>query len=69
MPGAVCPNPVQTEITITYKLSQAEQVADLRFTNLLTGKVQVVVPIEYPVGSPASATRRLCNGLQTYYWP
>jgi hypothetical protein len=43
--GAAYPNPAQTEVTITCQLAQADQAAELRFTNLLTGKTALVVPV------------------------
>jgi hypothetical protein len=44
--GAAYPKPAQTEVIITCQLTQADQVAELRFTNLLTGKTALVVPVE-----------------------
>ena len=44
--GAAYPNPAQTEVTIICQLAQTGQAAELRFTNLLTGKVALVVPVE-----------------------
>ncbi|HET9506229.1 MAG TPA: hypothetical protein VFO93_22005 [Hymenobacter sp.] len=43
--GAAYPNPAQTEVTIACQLARAEQTAELRFTNLLTGQVLRVVPV------------------------
>jgi hypothetical protein len=59
--GAAYPNPAQTEVTITCQLAQADQVAELRFTNLLTGKVALVVLVE---GTGTERRQRVAlNGL------
>jgi hypothetical protein len=44
--GAAYPNPAQTEVTITCQLAKAGQAAELRFTNLLTGKTALIVSVE-----------------------
>ncbi len=44
--GAAYPNPAQTQVTINCQLARADQKAELRFTNLLTGKTALVVPVE-----------------------
>ncbi len=43
--GAAYPNPAQTEVILTCQLARADQAAELRFVNLLTGKTALVVPV------------------------
>jgi hypothetical protein len=54
--GAAYPNEAQMEVTITCQLAQASQAAELRFTNLLTGKTALVVPVE---GSTRERSQRV----------
>ncbi|RZL05140.1 MAG: hypothetical protein EOO62_19800 [Hymenobacter sp.] len=44
--GVAYPNPAQTEVTISCQLAQEDQQAELRFTNLFTGRVALLVPVE-----------------------
>lgn len=57
--GAAYPNPAQAEVSISCKLAQAEQVAELRFTNLLTGQLTLVVPV---AGTGTERSQRVALG-------
>lgn len=61
--GAAYPNPAQTEVIITCKLAQADQAAELRFINLLTGKIQLVVPVEGTGTGTGRSQRVALTGL------
>lgn len=44
--GVPYPNPTQGEATISYQLPKASATAELSFTNLLTGRVQMTLPLK-----------------------
>ena len=44
--GVAYPNPTQAEASITYQLPRAATTAEISFTNLLTGRVQLTIPLK-----------------------
>lgn len=55
--GIAYPNPTQDEATVSYQLPKASATAELSFTDLLTGRVQLTLPLKADGDAKAQTVR------------